>query len=71
MSMARGSSGHPSRLVDSARRRLCRHAVELFLELDLRRDPEHTTSPDARRAAGTLLEARELPVYEGVLERLP
>lgn len=65
MSKARGGSGRPIRLADSARRRLSRHAVEVFQDLDLRRDPEHTTSPDALRA---LLEARGLPAYEGALD---
>ncbi|XXY47460.1 hypothetical protein WME91_46405 [Sorangium sp. So ce269] len=65
MSKARRGSDRPIRLADSARRRLSRHAVEVFQELDLHRDPEHTTSPDALRA---LLEARGLPVYEGALE---
>ncbi|KYF63313.1 hypothetical protein BE11_47860 [Sorangium cellulosum] len=65
MSKARGGSDRPIRLADSARRRLSRHAVEVFQDLDLRRDPEHTTSPDALRA---LLEARGLPAYEGALE---
>ncbi|KYF98956.1 hypothetical protein BE20_33255 [Sorangium cellulosum] len=65
MSKARRHSDRPIRLADSARRRLSRHAVEVFQELDLRRDPEHTTSPDALRA---LLEARGLPAYEAALE---
>jgi hypothetical protein len=65
MTKARGGSDRPLRLADSARRRLSRHAVEVFQELDLRRDPEHTTSHDALRA---LLEARGLPAFEGALE---
>ncbi|WP_437501174.1 hypothetical protein [Sorangium sp. So ce1099] len=62
MSKARGGSNRPIRLADSARGRLSPHAVDVFQELDLRPDPEHTTSPDALRA---LPEARGLPVHEG------
>ncbi|WP_437572096.1 hypothetical protein [Sorangium sp. So ce542] len=65
MSKTRRNSDRPIRLADSARRRLSPHAVEIFQALDLRRDPEHTTSPDALRA---LLEARGLPAYEAALE---
>ncbi|WP_437730462.1 hypothetical protein [Sorangium sp. So ce1335] len=65
MSKAHGSSGRPMRLSDSARKRLSRHAVEVFQELDLRRDPGHTATPDALRA---MLEARGLPAYEAALE---
>ncbi|WP_437318703.1 hypothetical protein [Sorangium sp. So ce385] len=65
MSKARRHSDRPIRLTDSAPRRLSPHAVEVFQALDLRRDPEHTTSPDALRA---LLEARGLPAYEAALE---
>lgn len=65
MSKPRGSSARPVRVADSARKRLSWHAIKVFQELDLRRDPEHTTTPDALRA---LLEVRGLPAYEGALE---
>jgi hypothetical protein len=44
---------------------LSRHAIEVFRDLDVRRDPELTTAPEALAA---MLEARRLPVYEGALE---
>lgn len=55
----------PVRLADSARKRLSRHAIQVFQELGLERDPELTTEPNALRA---MLEARRLPVYEAALE---
>ncbi|EYF04959.1 hypothetical protein [Chondromyces apiculatus] len=65
MSKVRGGTARPIRLCDSARKRLSRHAIEVFQSLDLQRDPADTTSPEALRA---LLEQRHLPVHEAALD---